>query len=714
MLHRILARYRTCSAAIALMGAVALAFASAAGATTYKVSNTAEFEAAVTSANAAATGPNTIELGKGAVSPTKKVEFTNTKAALTIVGPATAPGAKLNGGAVEPFPTELLEIKAGVSVTLQNVTVTTGGGPGVTAISDFGELTVENSLIAGNNGAGMIVQPGATGTVRNSTLSDGKEYGLIDDGTASLYNTTVAFNHGGIENTSGILNLTNTIVAENGVFGNCSAAATSSDHSLDSDGSCGVGTLSDKNPKLNSKLFENGGPTSTHVLQVGSPAIGAGDASTCLATDQRGFSRSTPCSIGATEYSATAPTITVPSNITKTAENASGAVVTYSASASSSVAFVESFKCSPASGSTFAAGTTTVNCTATDTQGNTATKSFTVTVEAKKHTLTVTVTGNGTVTSTPAGIECGQGHSTCSAEFVEGEVVKMADAPEAGYSLAAWGGACSGTGACSVTMSANEAVSAEFSAVPVNTGLPVISGGTPQGGRTLSTSNGSWTGSPTSYTYQWEDCNTAGESCTTIAGATGNEYTLTESDLGHTIRVLVVADNATGVSAPAASAATAVVEASVGIVVEGKVPFTQTLASTCSPVVLGPFVPGRAAEYSNTCALKATSTAAESKLVAEDPSAVDKGHLVQLYTHGAFKETYEMPAALETKATSTQEGIGSAFSSLEHQVTLLTYAKPFSEDAVTVTFDQKIGLHDHLHTGTYAKTIVLTLSTTTP
>ena len=51
----------------------------------------------------------------------------------------------------------------------------------------------------------------------------------------------------------------------------------------------------------------------------------------------------------------------------------------------------------------------------------------------------------------------------------------------------AWGGACSGTGACSVTMSANELVTAKFIAnpVPVNTGLPVISG-TPQGGRTLS------------------------------------------------------------------------------------------------------------------------------------------------------------------------------------------------------------------------------------
>jgi hypothetical protein len=46
--------------------------------------------------------------------------------------------------------------------------------------------------------------------------------------------------------------------------------------------------------------------------------------------------------------------------------------------------------------------------------------------------------------------------------------------------------------------------------------------------------------------------------------------------------------------------------------------------------------------------------------------------------------------------------------------TLLTYAKPFSEDEMTVTFNQKIGLHDHLHTGTYAKMITLTLSTTTP
>lgn len=373
-----------CWVVSALLAGLSLLGACSASATTYKVSTTTEFEAAVASANVAAAGPNTIELAKGAYSPKKKVEFTDTKAALTITGPTGAPGARLNGGSVEPYPTETLEVGAGASVTLRDLTVTTGGGPGVTAISDFGSLTVEASLIAGNNGAGVDVQVGASATVRNSTLSDGLEYGLIDDGTANLYNVTVAFNHGGIDDASGVLNLTNTIVASNGVNGDCTAVATSSDHSLDSDGSCGVGALSDQSPKLNSKLFENGGPTSTHVLQVDSPAIDAGDTATCLATDQRGFARpdvpSTPCDIGATEYYATVPSLTVPSNITEEATSHSGATVTYSTSATSSVAFVESTKCTPASKSTFPVGMTTVNCTATDTQGNAASKSFTVTI----------------------------------------------------------------------------------------------------------------------------------------------------------------------------------------------------------------------------------------------------------------------------------------------------------------------------------------------
>ena len=95
---------------------------------------------------------------------------------------------------------------------------------------------------------------------------------------------------------------------------------------------------------------------------------------------------------------------------------------------------------------------------------------------------------------------------------------------------------------------------------PANSALPVVSG-TAEQGDALSTTNGSWSNSPTGYSYAWEDCNSSGASCTTIGGATGSSYTLVSGDVGHTIRSVVTASNAGG-SASASSAATAVVAAS--------------------------------------------------------------------------------------------------------------------------------------------------------
>ena len=46
--------------------------------------------------------------------------------------------------------------------------------------------------------------------------------------------------------------------------------------------------------------------------------------------------------------------------------------------------------------------------------------------------------------------------------------------------------------------------------------------------------------------------------------------------------------------------------------------------------------------------------------------------------------------------------------------TIKTYAAPVSNDAVTIDFKQSIGANDALRTGTYAKTLTFTLSTTTP
>ena len=94
---------------------------------------------------------------------------------------------------------------------------------------------------------------------------------------------------------------------------------------------------------------------------------------------------------------------------------------------------------------------------------------------------------------------------------------------------------------------------------PTSSGGPSISGSAQQG-QTLTEAHGSWSNSPTSYSYQWEDCDSSGNNCSAISGATRQTYTLTGSDVGQTIRVQETASNAGGSGAPASSAATGVVQ----------------------------------------------------------------------------------------------------------------------------------------------------------
>ena len=87
----------------------------------------------------------------------------------------------------------------------------------------------------------------------------------------------------------------------------------------------------------------------------------------------------------------------------------------------------------------------------------------------------------------------------------------------------------------------------------VNTGSPVISGTTEQGD-TLTTTNGTWSGNPTSFAYQWEDCSSAAlSSCTPIGGASSSTYTLTAADVGRYVTVIVTAMNPSATSATAAA-----------------------------------------------------------------------------------------------------------------------------------------------------------------
>src|SRR2546429_8178099 len=94
--------------------------------------------------------------------------------------------------------------------------------------------------------------------------------------------------------------------------------------------------------------------------------------------------------------------------------------------------------------------------------------------------------------------------------------------------------------------------------VPVNTSPPTVSGAAQQG-QTLTEVHGSWTNNPTSYAYQWLQCDSSGNNCPAISGATSQTYVPASRDVGNTLTVQETATNAGGPSSPATSSATAAV-----------------------------------------------------------------------------------------------------------------------------------------------------------
>ena len=119
---------------------------------------------------------------------------------------------------------------------------------------------------------------------------------------------------------------------------------------------------------------------------------------TCSATDHAGNTSS--ASFAVTIHDTTPPVVTVPANITNEATNASGAALSFTASAADLVDGARPVTCSPASGATFALGPTTVHCSSSDTHGNTGDASFTVTVQ---DTTPPAVTVPGPITTEATG-----------------------------------------------------------------------------------------------------------------------------------------------------------------------------------------------------------------------------------------------------------------------------------------------------------------------
>ena len=99
-----------------------------------------------------------------------------------------------------------------------------------------------------------------------------------------------------------------------------------------------------------------------------------------------------------------------------------------------------------------------------------ATRSVTARFDAASYSLTVNKsgTGSGTVTSNPAGINCG---ATCVFAYASGQSVTLTPTPASGYDFSSWSGACTGSEACIVSMDAAKSVTANFTAIPAGSSV---------------------------------------------------------------------------------------------------------------------------------------------------------------------------------------------------------------------------------------------------
>ena len=209
---------------------------------------------------------------------------------LTASGDTLSNNSSLNGGA--------LFNDGSASLTASTVSGnTSGAGPGG-GIYDFSTLSVSNSTFAGNTSrewGGALFANGGPVTISNSTFVDNTAQRVLGGGVSSM----------------GEVELSGDIFASDS-GGDCwGYGLADNGYNIDDDGSCGfqLPSISDYSTlKLSlGSLADNGGPTETIALLPGDPGIGYEPAADCPTTDQRGYTRPTPCDVGAYDTSGTAP-----------------------------------------------------------------------------------------------------------------------------------------------------------------------------------------------------------------------------------------------------------------------------------------------------------------------------------------------------------------------------------------------------------------------
>jgi hypothetical protein len=223
---------------------------------------------------------------------------------VTIEGPASK-GITISGGSKSRvFLLDLIGV-----VTLRNLTITGGKAPAGTsagAIWGLGDLVLSHTTVRGNAADGFGAIQASNLTLTNSTVSGNTSTAAVmlpalgAFETLTLINSTVAYNTGGgVQSNAGVA-VRNSIIANNAGKNCFTAPGIYTGVTIASDSSCGgaPGILVG-DPQL-APLADNGGPTMTHALAAGSPAINAA-ASCAVTTDQRHVPRDAQCDLGAYE-----------------------------------------------------------------------------------------------------------------------------------------------------------------------------------------------------------------------------------------------------------------------------------------------------------------------------------------------------------------------------------------------------------------------------
>lgn len=168
---------------------------------------------------------------------------------------------------------------------------------------------------------------------------------------------------------------------------------------------------------------------------------------------------------------------------------------------------------------------------------------------------------NGTWDNAPTSyryrwLRCNQNGNSCVLLASDGQTYRVGQA-DVGRTLRVRVTAVNADGATNARSEQTDVVGSN--AAPLtNTTRPTISGEA-RVGQELTASEGTWTGNPTSYSFQWQRCNIDAITCLAVTGATGRTYGVRIADLGFRLRVQVEARK-DGRSGTATSAPTAVVE----------------------------------------------------------------------------------------------------------------------------------------------------------